>query len=167
MTVSLILAVARNNTIGRHGSLIWHIPEDLERVKRRTMGHHLLVGRKTFESIGRPLPGRTTIVITRQKPYAACGCPSADLCFAVGSVTEAISTARARGEKEAFVFGGAQIYRQSLKLTDRIYMTRIHREFAGDAFFQELGPEWLEASREEHLDAAPYPYSIVIYKRAR
>jgi dihydrofolate reductase len=130
--VSLIVAMDEANGIGRDGKLPWHLSDDLQRFKRLTMGHHLVMGRLTYESIGRILPGRTTIVVTRRGGYSAPG------CLVVNSVESALALARSRGETEAFIIGGGQIFAQSLHLADRIHLTRVHTYAACDVFFPEF-----------------------------
>ena len=165
MRVSLIAAAGENGVIGRRNALPWHLPADLRHFKRLTLGHHLILGRKTWEAVGKPLPGRRTIVVTRRPDY-----PLPDGVERAGSVEEALAHAERQGEDEAFVAGGAEIYRASLRRADRIYLTRIHHDFAGDALFPELdAAEWELASRQDHpADAQnPYAFSFLTYdKRA-
>jgi dihydrofolate reductase len=159
MKRSIIAAVAANGVIGAGNQIPWRLPPDLKRFKALTLGHCLLMGRKTFESIGRPLPGRTTIVITRHD-YAA---PEGVLV--ARSVDEAL--ALASGD-EVFIAGGAEIYRAMLPLTDRIYLTRLEREFPGDVFFPEIDwAQWRVRERERHeaTEAVPYSYEFVTYER--
>lgn len=159
MRVSLIAAVSANRVIGRDNQLPWRLPEDLRRFKRLTMGHTLVMGRKTFESIGRPLPGRSTVVITRQPDYAPPGVAVAH------SVDEAL--ARAQGE-EVFVAGGEEIFRQTIGRADRLYLTWIHAEFPGDTRFPELDErEWRIVEREDHgpEGEVPFAYSFLVYER--
>ncbi|MDH3254076.1 MAG: dihydrofolate reductase [Acidobacteriota bacterium] len=145
MRLSLIAAVADSGVIGRNNKLPWHLPRDLQRFKRLTTGHHLLIGRKTFEAIGRSLPGRTMVVLTRGNsslPATVCR---------VRSLEEAVEFARAAGDTEAFVAGGEEIYRIALPLVDRIYLTRVHQQIEGDAHFPPLdGGEWKEIEREHY-----------------
>ena len=129
MTISIIAALGSNRAIGYQNQLPWRLPADLQRFKQLTMGHHILMGRKTFESIGRPLPGRTSIIITRQSDYKAKD------CLIAHSLEEAIALAQSRGEQEAFVIGGADIYAQALPLADRMYLTWVEAEPEADAFF--------------------------------
>lgn len=129
MTLSIIAALGRNRAIGYQNQLPWRLPADLQRFKQLTLGHHILMGRKTYESIGRPLPGRTSIIITRQADYKAEG------CLIAHSLEEAIALAKARGEQEAFVIGGADIYAQAIPLADRMYLTFVEAEPEADAFF--------------------------------
>ncbi|MDX9845901.1 MAG: dihydrofolate reductase [Tenuifilaceae bacterium] len=140
--VSIIVAVAQNNVIGNNNQLIWHIPDDLKRFKALTMGHHIIMGRKTWESIGRPLPGRTSIVVTRNKNFDAPGAQRA------GSLEEAI--AFSSSDAEVFIIGGGELYRQALPMADRIYLTKVHRDFEGDVSFPELNPQdWVELFTEK------------------
>ncbi|OGC84455.1 hypothetical protein A3F55_00380 [Candidatus Adlerbacteria bacterium RIFCSPHIGHO2_12_FULL_53_18] len=127
--MSIIVSIGKNLVIGRQDKLMWPIPEDLKRVKRLTMGHPIIMGRKTHKSIGRPLPGRTNIVITRDSGYKA------EECIVVHSLQEAIEKAQEVEKEEVFIFGGAQIYEQALPLADRLYLTLIDDEKPGDAYF--------------------------------
>src|SRR5437867_8251794 len=131
MTLSIIAAMARNRVIGRDNRLPWHLPADLARFKQLTMGHWLLVGRKTYDSIGRPLPGRTIVVITRNKGFTAKG------VLVAYSLAEAV---RMAAGDEVFVAGGAQIYQQALPLARRMYLTILDQDFEGDAFFPDFDP---------------------------
>src|SRR5690349_21170892 len=130
MTISIIVALSENNVVGINNQLPWHLSADLKRVKALTMGHHLIMGRKTFESIGRPLPGRTNVIITRDRNYQAEG------CVVVGSLMEALD--KAKEDNEAFIFGGGEIFKEGLPKVNKIYMTRIHQHFEGDTHFPEL-----------------------------
>lgn len=142
MTLSIIAALGRNRAIGYQNQLPWRLPADLQRFKQLTMGHHLLMGRKTFESIGRPLPGRTSIIITRQLDYEAEG------CLIAHSLDDAIALAKSRGEQEAFVIGGADIYAQALSVADRMYLTFVEAEPEADAFFPTFDESDWEVSGE-------------------
>ncbi len=133
--ISIIVAVANNNVIGKDNTLIWHLPADMKFFKEKTTGHCIITGRKNYESIPdkfRPLPNRTNIVITRQKEYAAPG------AIVVNSIEEAIAKAKETADEEIFIIGGAEIYKQSMHLVNRIYLTKINHNFVGDAFFPEL-----------------------------
>jgi dihydrofolate reductase len=159
--VSLIVAMDRQRVIGNQGKLPWHIPEDLKRFKALTMGHSIIMGRKTHESIGRLLPGRRSIIVTRQERYAVPG------ALIVHSIEEAL--AACAGEAEAFVIGGAEIYREAITCADRIYVTEVHGDYAGDTHFPELSLEsWREVAREDaHPTAAGAPaISYVTLARA-
>jgi dihydrofolate reductase len=161
-TLSLIVAMARNRTIGVNNTLPWRCPADLQHFKRLTMGHHIIMGRKTFDSIGRPLPGRTTVIVTRNRDLQVEG------CLVAHSLQEAI--AACSGDDEAFIVGGAELYVQALPLVARLHITEIQQEVAGDAHFPELDREiWLEVSREKHTQTEPQPleYHFVEYRRAK
>jgi len=138
MIVSLITALDENDGIGFQNSIPWHLPSDLARFKKLTMGHHLILGRKTYLSIGKPLPGRVMIVLSRNPDFKPDG------ILRVNSLSEALDLAIGRGEKEVFVVGGAEVYRESLESADRFYLTRVHTRFEVDTFF----PEWNEADWE-------------------
>lgn len=145
MLLSLIVAVAQNGVIGRDNQLIWHLPNDLKQFKRLTTGHPIIMGRKTFDSIGKPLPNRTSIVITRSKEWAHEG------VVVVHSIEEAIAAAQQTQTDEAFVIGGAEIYRKMLPLADKLYLTEVKADFEGDAYFEAISNnEWKEVSRVSH-----------------
>jgi dihydrofolate reductase len=139
--VVLIYARAANGTIGQGGALPWRIPTDLKRFKALTMGKPMIMGRKTFESFGKPLPGRRHIVLTRRQDWHAEGAE------VVHDLDAALALA---GEGEIAVVGGAEIYRLTLPLADRIELTEVHADFAGDTVMPELGPDWRETARDEH-----------------
>lgn len=158
--ISIIAAVARNRTIGRDNQVPWRVPEDLKRFKRLTLGHAVIMGRKTYESIGTPLPGRDNIVITRSPDWVRPACR-------VARSFEA-ALALMQGSAEAFVIGGAEIYALALPRADRIYLTEIEREFDGDTFFPEFDrTRWREVSRERHASGGPegLAYAFVEYER--
>ena len=163
--VALIVAAADNGVIGRNNALPWDLPADLAHFKRQTMGKPILMGRKTFESIGRPLPGRTNIVITRDESYAAEG------VRVVHSLEDAISLAEdialIDGAEELVVIGGAEIYEASLALAQRIYLTRVHASPMGDAYFPDLdGARWQVTARESHDAEGDKPaYTFLEYTR--
>ena len=146
--LSLIVAMAKNRVIGINNTLPWHLPADLKHFKALTMGHHIVMGRKTYESIGKPLPGRTSVVVTRNADYSAPG------AVVVNSLAAAI--AACANDEEIFVIGGADIYTQALPLADTLYLTEIQQEVAGDAHFPEIDENvWHEAEREQHHQALP------------
>ena len=162
MRVSIIAAVAKNGTIGIENRLPWRLPADMRHFKTLTMGHHLIMGRKTFESVG-SLPGRTTIVVSRRGVVA----PPEGVQVAP-SVPEALDLARRAGETEAFVAGGAEIYRVALDYADRMYLTRIAKSFAGDARFPDYdGEEWSEVEKRtfEPDEKNAYRFSFVVLER--
>lgn len=162
MTLSIIVAVAENGVIGRGNELPWRLSDDLRRFKRLTMGHAVIMGRKTWESIARPLPGRRMIVVTRQPDYVAAGVELAP------NLPAACGLASARAEEEAFIIGGAEIYRQALPLADRLYLTRIHATVEGDKFFPDYDAnEWRLVSAEHAPadDKNEHATTFEIYER--
>jgi dihydrofolate reductase len=159
MLVSIVVAMAENNVIGRGNELPWRLPDDLKRFKALTLGKPIVMGRKTYESIGKPLPGRTNIVISRQPDYRADGCVN------VASIDEALTAIDA---PEIAVIGGAEIYRQVLPRTDIIYLTRVHADVSGDVHFPELEwDEWQECEREHHPADERHAYAFTFLKLAR
>jgi dihydrofolate reductase len=162
MRLSLIVAMSENRVIGRSGQLPWRLSADLRRFKQLTMGHPLIMGRKTWESIGRALPGRTSLVISHNPAYRAAGAQT------VADLPQAIRAAA--GSDQVFVIGGGQIYRQALPWADRIYLTLVHACIAGDTVFPELEAEvWhlIEASSRYPADQKnEYEYSFHVYQRA-
>lgn len=143
MIISLLVAMDERGGIGKDSRLPWHLSTDLRRFKRLTMGHYLIVGRKTYESIGRVLPGRMMIVVTRQGDYQAKG------CLVAHSLDDAFRIAEEGGEEEVFVIGGGQIFTQALAKADRIYLTEVHTRVAADTFFPPIDEmEWEEVERE-------------------
>jgi dihydrofolate reductase len=164
MTISLIVAMSRNQVIGRDNALPWRLPADLARFKRLTMGHPLIAGRKTWEAIGRALPGREMIVVTRQPGYAAEG---ARVARSLDEALELAAGGRA-ADDEVFVGGGAEIYRQALPRAHRLYLTLLHEDIPGDTRFPPWDEsEWRLVSREDHAadEKNPYPYSFLLYER--
>ncbi|MEN8137910.1 MAG: dihydrofolate reductase [Bacteroidota bacterium] len=162
MTVKLIVAKAENDAIGKGNDLIWRLPADLKFFKATTLGHTLIMGRKTFESIGKPLPGRTTIIITRDKGYKQEGCKIAH------SIEEALSIVE--NDDSPFIAGGATIYQQALdsNLIDEMIITEVHSEFEADAFFPKFDlSAWKELAREKHTadEKNKYDYSFVSYRK--
>ncbi len=145
MKLSIIVAVAKNGVIGRDGGLPWRLSADLRRFKRLTMGHAILMGRKTWESIGRPLPGRTSIVISGQADYS----PGHEEVLVASSVEQALEMADGCGKDEAFVIGGAQIYSTTLPHADRLLITRVQAEVEGDVFFPEVAWDQWRLLEEE------------------
>jgi dihydrofolate reductase len=162
--VSLLVAVARNRVIGRDNALPWHLPDDLRRFKALTLGHAVVMGRRTYESIiertGKPLPGRENIVVTRQPGYAAPG------CRVVHSLDAALSAAG--GAKKIFVIGGADIFALALPLAQRLDMTEVHADVEGDVVFPRYDRgEWREVSREPGAEAQGLRYDFVVYERRK
>jgi dihydrofolate reductase len=158
--LSLIVAMARNRVIGANGAIPWHLPEELKRFKSVTMGHHIIMGRKTWESIGRPLPGRTTVVVTRQRGYHAAGAK------VVHSLDEAV--AASGNDSEIFVIGGAELYAHALPRAHRLYLTTVDTEIPGDTAMPAFDTDdWRELSSasfgadERHQ----YPFRCFVYER--
>jgi dihydrofolate reductase len=159
--VSIIVATASNNVIGKDNQLIWHLPADLKHFKQLTMGHPILMGRKTYESIGKPLPGRTTVIITRQQDFKADG------CIITHSVQEAIEKAKEIDE-QVYIIGGAEVYKEALPLTDCIELTNIHHSFDGDTYFPEITEsDWEVISKEEHKpdEKNKFSYTFLTLRR--
>lgn len=159
--LSIIVAAAENNVIGRNNALIWHISEDLKYFKRITSGHTVIMGRKTFESIGKPLPNRTNIVISRNIEFKPEG------CVVVSSLNEAI--AKTNPNEENFIIGGGSIYREAIGLADKLYLTKIQHSYEGDTHFPEIGDEWKEVLREdfERGEKFEHPFSFIVYERKK
>jgi dihydrofolate reductase len=160
--INIIAALAANNVIGRDNRLPWRLSSDLKRFKALTMGHHLVMGRKTFASIGRPLPGRTTIIVTRDASFHADGVKVAH------SLQDALDMAS--DDAEVFIAGGAQIYEQALHLAHRMYLTRVHADVEGDAIFPDFDDvsEWRldDVEHCEPDEKNEYPFSFLVYDRA-
>jgi len=162
--ISLIVAMDEKRGIGVDGHLPWHLPADLKRFKSLTMGHHLIMGRKTFESIGRPLPGRTTIIVTRNNSFQPEG------CLVAHSLETALEFARLDLEDEVFIIGGGDIFVLAIELADRIYLTQVHTNLPADVYFPEFAAEnWLEIDSEYHPadEKNPYPHTFKILQRNR
>ncbi len=158
--LSILVAMAQNRTIGINNTLPWHIPEDLKRFKALTMGHHMIMGRKTFDSIGKPLPGRTTVIVTRNRELKIAGCVIAH------TLEEAI--AACAGDDEIFIIGGAELFSSALLLADRLYLTEIKQDVDGDVFFPTFDKSmWVEVGRETRSQKIPQPleYHFVTYRR--
>lgn len=159
MTVSSIVATGENNAIGKNNQLLWHMPADLKHFKDITSGRSIIMGRKTFDSVGKPLPKRRNIVVTRQD-ITIPGCE------VVKSIEEGLELCE--GEDEVFIGGGAEIYKLAMHLTDRIYLTIIHKIFDADTFFPEIDYKtWKETEREDHApdDKNQYAYSFITLER--
>ncbi len=157
--ISIIVAIAKNGVIGDKNSLLWHISEDLRFFKRTTSGHPVIMGRKTYESLGRPLPNRENVVISRT-------IDSIEGCRVVRSLEEAIALFPA--EEEVFIIGGAQIYALALEVADRFYLTRVDHEYEGDTSFPSWDESyWQLVSREEHErgEKYPHPFAFELYER--
>ena len=159
MILSIIAAVARNRAIGKNNQLLWHISEDLRYFKQITAGHAVIMGRKTFESIGKPLPNRTNIVISRTLTPE-------DRVIVAPDLRAALS--QRRNDAEVFIIGGGSIYREALPLAQRLYLTEVHVDYEGDTFFPEIDRHcWEEISRQDFPNGAAFshPFSFVVYRR--
>ena len=158
MKISLVWAMAQNRIIGRNNNLPWHLPEDLKYFKRITLGKPVIMGRKTFESIGKPLPGRTNIVVTRNADFSAEGVKTVNSLSAAKALCESIG--EIDGISEAMVIGGAEIYTQAMPIADRLYLTEVHANVDGDTFFPEFDRGlWQEIVREDFDASGPNPYA--------
>jgi dihydrofolate reductase len=158
MALAVIAAIARNGVIGRNNQLPWQLPEDLKRFKALTMGHHIIMGRKTYESLGRLLPGRTTVIVSRNPHYAVDG------AIVAGSLEQAL--AACGDDAQPFMIGGAELYKQALQLAQWLYLTRIEQDYEGDAWFPEYDDaEWEETARQACISATGLEYSFVDYRR--
>jgi len=159
--LTIIAAVAKNNALGKNNDLIWRLPADLKRFKKVTLGHHVIMGRKTFESLGKPLPNRTTIIISRNDDYQADG------CLIVNSLEEAILAAKS--DPNPYILGGGEIYRQALEFADTLDLTLVHHSFEdADTFFPPIDfKKWKETNREDFKadETHDFDYSFVTYKK--
>jgi dihydrofolate reductase len=167
MKVALIAAFAQNLVVGINNSLPWHLPEDLKYFKRTTSGKAIIMGRKTYESIGRPLPNRTNIVVTRNPDFKAEGVVT--VMSLEAGIKHAESVNLINGIDEVMIIGGAAIYQASLPMADRLYLTHVHANVEGDAYFPTVDfDQWKEVGREDFNkdESNPYDYSFSIYDRA-
>ena len=154
--ISAIVAVAKKGVIGKEGGLPWYLPAELAKFKEVTMGHPIIMGRKTHESIGRALPGRTNIVITHDRGYKA-----AEGCSVVNSLDEAIEQAKKdEGAEEIFIIGGASVYQEAMPLLERIYLTKVDADIKGDKFFKYDTEEWKQISSEKHFADGKNQYNF-------
>jgi len=158
--ITIIAAVAKNNALGKDNKLIWHLPADLKRFKKVTANHHVIMGRKTFESLGKPLPNRTNIIVTRNTNF------SAENCIVVNSLQQALKSVK--NDESPFILGGAEIYKQAIKIADKLDITFVHHQFEADVFFPEIDKSiWKEVSRNEFKadEKNKYNYSFVTFER--
>ncbi|MGN0003120.1 MAG: dihydrofolate reductase [Sphingobacterium composti] len=159
--ITLIVAAAENNAIGKNNQMLWHLPNDFKYFKKNTLEHSVVMGRKTFESIGKPLPERRNIILTRDMNY------SHEEVDVANSVQDVLNYCR--DEREIFIIGGAEIYKQTLPLADKILLTRVHTTIDGDAYFPELlDHEWKLISAEKHEkdEKHAFDYKFEVYERA-
>jgi dihydrofolate reductase len=158
--ITIIAAIAKNNALGKNNQLIWHLPADLIRFKKTTLNHYVIMGRKTFESLKKPLPNRTNIIVTRNKNYQAEG------CIVVHSLEKALEVSK--NETNIFILGGAKIYEQAINFADKLDITLVHHHFDADAFFPKIDMSiWKESFRHDLKadDKNKYDYSFVTYTR--
>lgn len=159
-TITIIAAIADNNALGKNNDLIWHLPADLKRFKKTTTGHHIIMGRNTFESIGKALPNRTTVIITRNPDYKMEG------CIVVNSLEKALEVTK--NDETPFIIGGAQIYEQAILIAEKLDITEVHHNFDADVFFPEINKNsWKETSREffKADKKNKFDYSFIEYKK--
>lgn len=157
--LSIIVAIAKNGVIGLNNSMPWHLPEDLKRFRALTTGHHIIMGRKTYESLGRLLPGRTTVIVTRNKSYQVEG------ALIAHSLEQALYLCA--DDTEVFLIGGAELYQSGLSLADKIYITEVDLDVNGDAFFPDWDVhEWQEILREPHRSEKNVAFIYLAYVRA-
>lgn len=165
MTISLIAALSKNRVIGKNNDLPWHLPDDMKYFMQTTKGHHVILGRKNYDSLPekfKPLPNRTNIVVTHQKDFKANG------CVIVHSIQDAIELAKKNNESEVFIIGGAEIYKLGLPASHRLYLTEIDATIEGDTYFPEFKKvEWTETSRLHHSadERHKYAFDFVVYER--
>ena len=161
MLISAIVAISRNNVIGRDGHLPWHLSADLKRFKAITTGHSIILGRKNYDDIGRPLPNRTNYVLTRNANFEAPGCT---VC---NSLAQAVESAQSAGESECFIIGGAAVYREAMPLVKKMYVTRVESDVDGDVFFPEWGEGWRKVSEErfEADEKNDFPTVFEVWER--
>lgn len=163
MRIAVIAAAGDNDVIGRDNDLPWHLPDEFAHFQRTTMGHHVIMGRRTWESRGKPLRGRTNVVVSSRADYEAAG------ATVVASLDAALELARAAGDDEAFVIGGTRMYAEALPRADRLYLTRVHAEPAGDTYFPSFDAEqWREVERRRHEpdERHAHAFTVLTYARA-
>ena len=164
MIISQIVAISQNRVIGKDNRLPWHMPDDLAYFFRMTRERHIIIGRKNYEANGKALPNRINIVVTRKKDYIAPG------CIVLYNINDAINYARERGEEEVFISGGSEIYKATLEITDRIYLTLIDTEVEGDVFYPELDMrKWQVVSEDKHKADIrnKYDYTYFVFERVK
>lgn len=157
--LSIIAAIGKRNELGKGNELLWKLPGDMKHFKETTTGHTIIMGRKTFQSIGRALPNRRNIVVTRDETFTMEGIEVAH------SLEKAL--ALVEGEEEAFVIGGGELYKQALPFAQKLYITHVDSEFDADTFFPEIETEWKKVSQEEHLsdETHPFAYTFAVYEK--
>ncbi len=162
MKISCIVAVAKNNVIGKDNDIPWYLPADLKYFKKTTLNHHIIMGRNCYESIGKPLPKRTNVILTRNPFYLVSN------CYITHSIDEALQVAEDNGDDEAFIIGGAQIYELAMDRCERLYLTEVDLEVEGDVFFPKLNmDDWKLISEESHQadEKNEHDYVFKIFER--
>ena len=171
MIISLIAAIGKNNELGKSNQLLWKLPADMAHFRDVTRGHTVIMGRKTFESIGRPLPDRENIVVTRDRSYYAKGVTvthSLDEALRFAALEQGKHFEEKQEETEVFVIGGGELYKEAISRAQKLYITRVEDSVPdADTFFPEIGPEWKEISKEEHApdEANAFPFAFFTYKK--
>lgn len=163
MKISLVVAIAQNNAIGKDNDLLWHLPADFKHFKETTSGHFILMGRKTFESFPKSLPNRTHLIITRQKNYNV-----PDNCFAFASVNDALQFAQHQNQETVYVIGGGEIYKETISIANELVITHVNAVFEdADAFFPEITADWKMISEEFHKsdEKNNYDFTITVYHK--
>lgn len=160
--ITIIAAASENNALGKDNDLVWHLPDDFKRFKELTSGNYILMGRKTYESFPKPLPNRKHLIITRQDNYQV-----PENCFVFDSIQSAFDEVLEFSDKDIWIIGGGEIYKQSMGIADRIELTRVHAEFEADTFFPEIGEEWKLVKEEYHTsdDRHKYDFTYLTYDR--
>ncbi len=164
MEISLIAAVAKNGVIGNAGKIPWRLPDDMKHFRETTLHHPVIMGRKTYESIGKPLPERDNIIVTRKERYEAPG------CTVVHTLDDALDAARQSGAEETFIIGGAELYREAMSVADRLYLTEIKEDFEGDAFFPAVSSlEWKKMSEKRGIvdEKNPHPHAFFVFEKKK
>jgi len=164
MLISIVVAVSENGVIGKDNQLLWRLPDDLKRFKKLTLGHPIIMGRKTFDSIGKPLPGRTSIVITRNRNF------SMEDVIVVHNIEEAIEEAAKLETEETFIIGGGELYSSTLAIADRLYVTEVNTIISGDTYFNITNPDqWIETERTVHQadEKHKFEFNFVDYTKRR
>lgn len=156
--ISIIAAIGKNRELGRNNQLLWHIPEDLRRFRRLTLGHPVIMGRKTFESIGKPLPQRTNIVVTRNMSFQAAN------CLVANSLEQALELAKQKDQQEIFIIGGGQIYQAGLKYVHRLYLTIVEGEYNADTYFPDYS-KFKKVLVDKIREADGYKYKFIVLEK--
>lgn len=164
-TLSIIVAYAQHRVIGLDNQLPWHLPEDLKRFKALTMGHHIIMGRKTYESLGRLLPGRTTVIVTRNRDFQVAG---ALIAHSLSDAIALCKNADGQADEEVFLIGGAELYQSAMQIAHKLYVTEVDLAVQGDAYFSDIESNiWQEVAREKHASVTGLAFEYVTYLRKK